>query len=280
MPDAGKIVTLLLAGLALHACGACDSADGPTSRPVTKSAEEQLTLIEPESLSWTQAEAAEKLDDAELGVSAAVRLVRLSDTSPLCVPQELSDESVRRLRLRRLVERRWVLGLRDPTGDDALRAPVLISADGEVLPIADGVEEELLVLHISRDADVFPHAAILPDRVMIVGEQTRLALLLEPEQRVRFELREHEGFSYVGLISRESPDSEEVAYYRWDPFEAVFVGPASDKLPEPRGGKFKLDLDASKLLVPMGGEIPEPEPIEQKAPNVPRQRVPREWQPA
>ena len=53
-----------------------------------------------------------------------------------------------------------------------------------------------------------------------------------------------------------------VARYQWDPYERVFMGPAADALPDPPGGSFQVDLTASVGLIPKGGKIPEPQPLE------------------
>lgn len=249
-------VLLVVAWLGVWA-GGCRAKDQPTSRPapVGKPA---VTLIVPESVKWSREEACAKLADDKLGLSAAIRLVRLAEAAPLCVPAELTDEHVRQLRAVRLSEQRWALGLADKASDRRLRAAIFISADGEVTLPAEGTEEELLVLHISKDADVFPHLLVLPDRVLVIGEPIVTALELEPEQTVRFELREYKGYPYVALVFTRGSEAVEAARYKWDTDELVFAGPAQDKLPDPPGGKLRVDLKASRRFVPVGGEIPEP----------------------
>jgi hypothetical protein len=57
-----------------------------------------------------------------------------------------------------------------------------------------------------------------------------------------------------------------VARYTWDPYELTFMGPAADKLPDPPGSRFEIDLARSPVLIPVGGEIGEPDPIEEYVP--------------
>ena len=150
-----------------------------------------------------------------------------------------------------------------------MRTPVLISADGEVTLLAEGAEEEVLVLHVASDADVFPHLAMLPDRVLVIEDEVSTAVALEPEQSVRFELREQRGIPYVALVLLPPDDRDEVARFVWEPYERVFMGPAADKLPDPPGGRFRIDLQASQRFVPMGGELPETRPVPEPPPDQP-----------
>jgi hypothetical protein len=255
---------MLLATVVANTWG-CEPRDKPTT---------QATPANPGVLAadWSREEAARRLEDAQDGVRAAVRLVRLADCVPLCAPDDLTDAQMHRLRLVRLREDLWVLGLADRREPRNVRAPILISASGEVSPLADGVEEELLVLHVSRDADVFPHVAVFPQRVLLIGEQPVPALVLEAGQRVRFALRTERRFSYLALLAPTDGGETEVARYRWDPYEATFTGPACDKLPDPPGGRFRMDLKASARLEPMGGELPEPE--QNKPAPRPREELP------
>jgi hypothetical protein len=263
----------------LVTCVGCDSKQEPTTQPAPGE-ETTQSLIAPESLKWSLEEACGRLADQRLGVSAAVQLVRLAEVEALCVPSELTDDHVRRLRLLSLAEGRWALGLADRQSERQLRAPVLISNDGEVTLLAEGTEEEMLVLHLSEDTDLFPHLVTLPQRVLLVDEEVVPAMVLEPDQKVCFELRRERGFGYVALVLAQPGNRQEVARYRWDPYECMFVGPAADALPDPPGGKFEIDLELSEGLVPVGGEIPEPEPNQPKPP-APQGPVPDdEWLPA
>lgn len=249
----------------------CNSEDQPASQPAEAppAAASDLTLIAPQALKWSREEACAKLGDEQLGIGAAVRLVRLAKATPLCVPEELTDATVRRLRLVRLNEQRSALGLADREDERRLRAPVLIDADGGVALPAEGTEEEVIVLHVSKDPEVFPHLLMLPNRVLLVEKEIATAIVLKPEQTVRFELRRQKGYPYIGLVLARAGELVEVARYLWDPYELAFIGPAADKLPDPPGGKFRVDLQASVRLVPQGGEIPEPDPIEPDEPDEP-----------
>lgn len=248
----------------------CDRGDKPEKPPaVTERATEskpKLTLIAIESADWSRAEALGRLADEKSGISAAVRLVRLAEACPLCVPQEITDATAARLRVVQLSDTVWALGLADRRSERVLRAPVLIGADGEVTVVADGTEEEALTLHVSPDADVFPHLLISPWRVLLAEVPPRLALTLKSPDIVGFSRKEQEGYAYVGLMLHGEQGWVEVARYRWEPYELALAGPASDKLPDPPGGKFVLDMEASPLLIPEGGEIPEPDPIKQEPP--------------
>ena len=253
------MLVLLAAGAGLSLWGGCRDKGQATTQPAPGDPAVSK-LIAPESLRWSRDEARAKLGDDKLGLSAALRLVRLAGVAALCVPEALTDNHVRRLRLVVLDSQHWALGLADKKDSQALRAAVLISADGDVQPLAEGVEEELLVLHVSKDADVFPHLATLPDRVLLIGEEIVPAIVLTADQKVRFELHSERGFGYVALVLAEGSPKAELARYRWDPYELTFLGPASDKLPDPPGGKFQIDLKASRRLVPVGGEIPPTQP--------------------
>ena len=243
-------IGLLMAAAA--GCWGCDARSQPATRPATMGS----PAAAPD---WSREEAVARLDDEHDGVRAAVRLVRLAGLAPLCVPDELSEAQTSRLRLLRLRDDCWALGLPDRRDARCLHAALLISATGEVTPLAEGVEEEWLTLHVSRDADVFPHLAICPQKVLLVAADVTPAVVLAPGQHVRFALRTERRFSYVALLAPTSTGEAEVARFRWDPYEMTFTGPASDKLPDPPGGRFQIDLKASRRLEPVGGELPEPE---------------------
>jgi hypothetical protein len=251
--------------VAASACYGCNASRPPASQPATRPAPPKLIAAESEH--WSREQAGAHLGDPKLGISAAVRLVRLADVSALCVPTELSDAHVARLRLVGLGTQRWALGLADAKDPHRLRAPVLVSADGEVTLIGDGVEEELAVLHVSKDADVFPHLVVLPQRVILVNDDLVTAIVLKTCENVCFDLRQERGFSYVALVLTGAAKAVEVARYRWDPYELTFLGPAVDKLPDPPGGKFQIDLEASRRLEPVGGEIPPPPTSEPAMPG-------------
>jgi len=274
-------VSFALACLALTSVGACDSGHQPTAQPskATGSSTPRLTLIAPESEDWTREEAARHLADEELGISAAIRLIHLTETTVLSVPAELTDDHIRRLQLLQLSEERWALGVSDREQPGWLHAPVFISADGIVDRLANGTEEEVLTLHVSEDAEIFPHLALLPDRVLLVEEKLIPAIILQPDQPVCLVMRKDQGFPYVALVLAHAEEGAEVARYIWDPYELVFTGPAVDKLPDTPGGKFHVDLPACERLEPIGGEIPEPAPIEVLPEDVPDEPIWNEPEP-
>jgi len=269
---------LVTAMSAVLVCLGCDSqktptsAPSPTSQPVTADS----ALIAPESHTWTRELASQQIADVKLGISAAVRLVRLSAVPSLCVPDGLSDQHVRRLRLVRLRDDRWALGMSDRNDQSRLRAALLISLDGIVTPLADGIDEELICLHVSEDSEVFPHLAILPGRVLLLEDGVTPAIVLEPEQSLRFDLTSVRSFSYVSLSTMAG---DEAAQYRWDPYELAFMGPAIDALPDPPGGTFHIDLDASERFEPLGGELPETIPLEEPPPDAPAPPEQPYWDP-
>jgi hypothetical protein len=235
----------------------------------------------PEAETWSREEALAKLADEAACVSAAVRLVRLAEVHPLCVPDPLPPKVARRLRVVALSEALWALGWETPD-DHRLRLPVLIHAEGEVVVPLEGVEEEVALLCCAEDPELFPHLLIVPRRVMIVGDELQNALVAKSPAGLKFDVRCEDDYPYVALLWRGSPaaveaDGEEagegeteeivkeeveVARYKWDLWELAFLGPLSDKLPDPPGGVFELDLEQSEALIPVGGEIPEPPPVE------------------
>lgn len=272
MVDIQLKVVYVGAWMGLAVCVGCDYKT--KSSASTQPAREQkptLTLIAAESANWTQTDATARLAEPKSGITAAIRLIQLANVAPLCVPAELTDAHVGRLRLVPLGAERFALGLADKKDERRLHAPVLISTTGEVTLLAEGTDEEALVLHVSKDAEVFPHVAVLPHRVLLVEQEITPAIVLGAEHNVRFELREQRGFSYVALVLPRPGRSKAVARYRWDPYELMFIGPGMDRLPDPPGGKFELNLKASRRLVPEGGEVPETRPAPQEPPPAPQQ---------
>lgn len=210
---------------------------------------------------WTLAEALEKLSDDAARVGAAVRLVRIAGLEPLCVPDPLPADFARRLGVVDLGQGWRALGL--VAADGRVQAPVLIDADAAVTQPALGIEEELAVLHVSEDADVFPHVIVTPMRVLLIGEELVDALVGRDLGVARFAWVDNDGYPYVALRVPGAPEDAEAARYRWDVYESMFMGPLADNLPDPPGGRFELDLQASRALVPLGGDIPEPPQLAQ-----------------
>jgi len=243
----------------------CERKSTATSQPAPQPEEQvstdNLTLLPAESRVWTRDEALAHLDDEKLAVCAAVRIVQLSDTVPLCLPGELCDNLIKRLRLVQLNEAYHALGLTDFRDERRLYAPVLITVTGDVEQLAEGVEEECLSLHIAEDPDVFPHVAVVPGRVLLIEDVVAVALSLEPTEQARFELRRFKDFPYISLVALHAADEDEAARFAWEPYELVFTGPAIDMLPDPPGGRFNIDMELSERLEPMGGLLPEPEEI-------------------
>lgn len=297
------------------------ASESPASQPVEPPPERDPIL--PESREWPRELALEKLADSAAQVSAAVRLVRLSETTVHCVPDPLPARLASRLAVEKVGETTWAIGIRDRRQHNLLRSPALIDEEGEVRPLAEGAEEEVSTLRLSAEPVRFPHVLLTPRRVVVVGDEPQVALQLRAQPPgLRFEVREIGNVNYVllmlshGAIAAAAPDARaepgmrvpedraagapqsapagapvsapasaalvegdahqekvaaggsppaeryrdetgvEVARYRWDVYEMSFAGPAADKLPDPPGGRFEMDLAASEALLPVGGELP------------------------
>ncbi len=254
---------LILTFLGCAVAGGCRREPPPASQPAASAA---LTLLTPEWSTWSREAAVARLAEQGTALSAAARLVRLSGQPALCLPEELTDATVRRLRILRLDERQWAFGLADVHDARVIRGPLLIAEDGSVTHPADGVEEEVLALYVSADADTFPHVLLQPDRVSLIGEEVEPAIVLKEGREVRFALRQERGIPYIALVQAAGSEPGELARFVWSPVELEFRGPAGGPLPDPPGGRFVLDLTASGRLVPIGGDIPPPEPIRPRRP--------------
>jgi len=120
------LLSLLLAG------AACSSQPPPAAppsasqpKPETKTPPPTPDPILSASHEWTREHALALLDDPAASVSAAVRLVRLADVQPLCVPDPLPPRLANHLRVVRLSDSMHALGR--GAGDSAeLRNPVLL----------------------------------------------------------------------------------------------------------------------------------------------------------
>ena len=276
---------LIAIACAVLACGGCSSNETAESTPASQPAAEPATTqpapkpepdpnpLLPESETWSREEALAQLTDDTTRLSAAVRLIRLAEALPLCVPDPLPVKIARRLRVMALSESRWALGL-VTSKEQRLASPVLIDLTGEVTSPVEGIEEEVALLCCAEDAEIFPHLLFLPGEVFILGDELQPALVAKSPPGLRFDLRFENEYPYVALLwrtpptatnaARESTPGEpvELARYKWDPWELAFSGPLCDKLPDPPGGLFELDLELSEALIPVGGVLPEPPEIE------------------
>lgn len=289
---------LAAALLAIAACDKPPTATQPVATPATSSspAPPSEPIVQPpkspilaESLSWSKEIAIQKLtsaasDDAAR-ISAAVRLIRLEENQPALLPEPLSDRDASRLRILGLGEFGWALG-REGLDMNRLATPVLIRATGEVLTPLDGAEEEVSQLVRSTDEDRFPHLLLTPTRVLLIGEEVRPAIVAKDLNGARLDHRIHDDNPVIAIEVRPSAGGDAtsraasepssvpasgpagepviVATYYWDRLESAFVGPGSDRLPDPPGGFFELDLEQSQALVPVGGEL---KPIEAPPPQ-------------
>lgn len=266
--------------LAAAVLGGCSSSDAPpTSQPAAVSQPvapptASAPTAEPSPLvagyeQWDAATAEARLGEAETRLSAAIRLVQMSELYPACVPAPLSDAWVRRLRLVQLFPEVYAVGVDTPDEPARLRMPVILRSGGAVETPLVGVEEEASVLWVADDPEVFPHLLVAPQQILIVRADETIAAVVGKDLRgLRFAPREDDGYRYVALINDpvgaaggNDPDPPgEVARYNWEPFEETFLGPARDKIAPDAGDDevFAIDLEASQRLVPVGGIIPPP----------------------
>jgi hypothetical protein len=223
---------------------------------------------------WDVGEAVRHLNDEQFGSAAAWRLMNLADSEAGCRGGSQDDRWHYRLDVVPIDEHVWAAGLSDRPGSRLIACPVLIHRDGRVTRLLSGIEEELAVMYVSEDTDVFPHLLVLPHRVLIItGGQTGAAAWAP---QAAFEMRkwsgvqlvkaDHNGFPYVSLRYRIDGALQEACRYVWDPYDLRFTGPAADRLPEPPGGRFEVDLRFSPRLNPVGGEIPDAEPLPDRPP--------------
>ncbi len=249
-----------------------------TTAPATAPASRPAPHLLPEAQHWSRTDALTHLTDETTRLSAAVRLVRLAGAEPPIVPDPLPPKMIARLRVVRLSDTFWALGLAT-RNVRRLAAPLLIDKNGAVRRPLDPAEEKGSVLCISPDAELFPHLLLAPRRVLLVRDEVSVMLVGHALPGCGFDVRNKDGYWYLALVFRRAdrassqpasqPAQVEVARYEWDPYEESFTGPARDKLPDPPGGDFELDVDASAGLVPVGGDLPEPPPIPPKQQGVP-----------
>lgn len=297
----------------------CSSSDHPSASSTTtsptqaaaapqtmnESPRHETSPIVAESSEWSAEEALANLGDAQLGVSAAVRLAELTGAGGPYTSTPLQADFARKLRLVELGDGCFALGQVDSASERRLHDVLVMDSAGNVTRVNEGkktgiehrvdvrdpvrnVSDEVdpaktsrigskresgdasggpFVLNVSRDSEVFPHLFIGPKSVFLAPRIDSPALTLKLPDSLRFELKEESLHSYLALIlNREGGGVVEVARYNWDPFEAMFQGPAADKLPDPPGGRFELDVDASERLQPVGGEISDPDPVKPEKP--------------
>lgn len=279
----GRAAGLLVAAALFHAGCSRTPTSSPTSRPSTSlatrpgiaSAPATRPVLVAEAADWSTDECLANLDDEALCISAAVQLVRLSGQACAAVPRHLDEADAVRLRVVRLDAGHYALGAADAKDPSALHAPVLIDAMGNVCEIvvrADAppssapsrdVAGAAAWLRVSADGEVFPHLILAGRRIFLATATDKPAMTLRHPVDYRFGVRSGDGFDHVALVGRSDRGEDVVvARYLWDPFELRFLGPASDKLPAPLSGRFELELGESGALLPVGGEIPAPDPLQ------------------
>lgn len=261
----------LLVGLATLTLTGCPPAPpkppSPTPPATSQAAQSAPASVETAKLSrewetWTREQAIGKLAQEDANAGAAIRLIQLAQLQSPLAPESVSDEHVRAISVARLSEQQFACGLRTDN-ERLLRAAVIIDATtGEVQQTEHSDAEALSLFYVSGDPEVFPNLLFLTDRVRIWGADAKDAVVLKPLTGLRFDLRMQSEYPYVALLYTQEGKTDEVTRYKWDPYELAFVGPESDKLPEPSTQNFEIDLTASKALVPVGGDIESPKPID------------------
>lgn len=254
----------------LAALVGCDQRPaGDANALQSSSSAAQRPVLHPDMDDWSLAEAVQRLSDRQGGVSAAVRLIRLAGVAPTVVPDPLGRDEALALRLAPLSADLYALGVWETGRREHLWGPVLVDAAGAVTLVGERLDNlDAVLLRISPDVDLFPHLMVASDEVWLASRPDSAALCLQDAERVRFALASAGDYPYVQLVLRAAPEVE-VARYRWDPYELMFLGPARDTLPaEAGGGEFAIDLERSEALVPMGGIIPKLE-LPEADPNAP-----------
>lgn len=197
-------------------------------------------------------------------ICAAIRLVQLGAAEAfLADPDELAD-LLPILGIGVLSDTEFVLGIVETQQPTHYWSPWQITQSGEVRRLSDP-NAGPAVLRCSPDPEVFPHLLVTPRRVIDPSGDQRTMIMLLDRQEVRFAIRYRDQWPYVALVLSDDPTIE-VARYLWKPFEEAFHGPAHDDLPAPATGTFRIDLNMSDGLEPVGGKIPPPiEPAEPPA---------------
>jgi hypothetical protein len=234
-----------------------------------KSAEAVKATLCPGAETWTVESALEQFhatgprQDPQ-AICAAIRLVQLgADEQFLADPNELAD-LLPILGIGMLSESEYVLGIIDAGQLTHYWSPWKINQAGKVLRLSD---PECRTGHAAllAGSGSIPTSADHPRRVSDPSGDHRTMIVLLDHQKVRFAVRYQDQWPYVALVLIDDP-AVEVARYLWKPFEEAFHGPAHDDLPAPATGTFRIDLNMSDGLEPVGGKIPPPiEPADQPA---------------
>lgn len=234
----------------------------------------QTTL--PAFSEWSREEAVAHLGDELTRLEAAVRLVRLSNVTPHWLADRPTGAAATRLSVLPVSEEYWAIGLAVLGRTGRLLDPVFIDGRGHVSATPASEEPGAWLLCVSDAPEYFPHVLIHRFGVWSVGARREALVVGRKLSGVHFDVRERDGLRRLVLVLAEpgadqrasGPGPREpvvVAEYRWDVVEQVFVGPAVDKLPDPPGGRFELDVDASVGLLPVGGGTPATAPGEPPA---------------
>lgn len=334
-----------------------NTVPGKPDKAPKQEAEPPKDPIVAESLSWSAEEALANLPDPELSLSAAVRLVHLSELDALGVPEPLPIEAALKLACIRLSDWSYAIGVRDDDDPRLLHDPLLIDAAGKVSRPGheDETDTETFALRVSSEPNIFPHV-LIGERSIRGVRQDGQGIVLRSPLGLRFKIINENGYDHLSLVrpagaalefreeekpataegdvakpaadgdgeqgkdarqrkageqrdadpkppgidgeakpppadeeSHQKPNGEtpsaappadgesvplsspidsdtevEVARYKWDPFELMFMGPARDLLPGSQDQVFEMDLEKSTWLLPVGGIIGKPDPVRSK----------------
>ena len=230
--------------------------------------------IEEESHEWSLEEALANLEEPELGLSAAVRLVRLADVHVPMLPDPLPIEAARKLRLTALSDSAYALGVRDDDNDRLVRTPLLIDLEGDVTAPGDEDEDEdeMYDLYVSRDGQVFPHLLVGRTTVMNAASPRDERVCLKTIDSLHFEVRQENGVDYLSLIHHADgeadeahPDGDEAAPLDDDPpaAEAPTSAPTTGSAPRqaaPEGpieaARYQWDPFERMFIGPAADKLP------------------------
>ena len=256
--------------VALFGCDPTEPAT-PMSQPVVPVAEQ----TEPEPppppppalpegmQEWTRADALQKLAQSEDAVERRGGAIRLAQLNAQ-LPEQLSDDFVRRLGVSKLGDRGWGLGVSlDSVGaDDALtplQMPVLLEVDGT--PVQLDYYADLAILYPNPAEGRLPDLLVTPTQVFVgMDEGWQPALGAGDLRGGWFTWDYNDGFPNV-YVQHPEADERVIARYNWDVYETTFMGPLMQKAPD---GLMALDLNRSPLLIPVGGHVPRVEAAERE----------------